>query len=274
MISNHQTAVRHPSSLGCLSGLISIITTLVLFLLQPFGRIPKYQYPGKNQQQCKDQYDLTLPAKQLPNLSFNFIYYHIKPSLSCCFKGLGCNYIPVLIVFLLLWLWPVHNSYASSLCKGHFVNPITDIDWNGLFPLTIGNADIASGDAPDTSNPSNPVCLCPMPIGYRIGLAIGYWEPFAMVDVTRKPYCLVNMGGIDLHIGKGGDLGGQQYHNEEGSGAFYWVHWYKYPLIYWLNIITSLDCLEKTDFDIRPPAKRFIKHDGLSDSCGILKSCL
>ena len=24
----------------------------------------------------------------------------------------------------------------------------------------------------------------------------------------------------------------------------------------------------------RPPAKRFIKHGGLSDSCGILKSCL
>lgn len=144
----------------------------------------------------------------------------------------------------------MQGSYANSLCKGHFVNPITDIDWNGLFPLTIGNADIASGDAPDTSNPSNPVCLCPMPIGYRIGLAIGYWEPFAMADITRKPYCLVNMGGIDLHIGKGGDLGGEQYHNEEGSGAFYWVHWYKYPLIYWLNIITSLACLEKTDFDI------------------------
>ncbi len=31
------------------------------------------------------------------------------------------------------------------------------------------------------------------------------------------------------------------------NGAFYHVHWYKYPLTYWLNIITSLGCLEGGD---------------------------
>ncbi|HBA3896295.1 TPA: fertility inhibition protein FinO [Escherichia coli] len=35
------------------------------------------------------------------------------------------------------------------------------------------------------------------------------------------------------------------------NGAFYHVHWYKYPLTYWLNIITSLGCLEGGDLDIR-----------------------
>lgn len=30
----------------------------------------------------------------------------------------------------------------------------------------------------------------------------------------------------------------------------------------------------KLGIHLRPPAKRFIKHDGFSDSCGILKSCL
>lgn len=34
------------------------------------------------------------------------------------------------------------------------------------------------------------------------------------------------------------------------NGAFYHVHWYKYPLTYWLNIITSLGCLEGGDLDI------------------------
>ncbi len=32
------------------------------------------------------------------------------------------------------------------------------------------------------------------------------------------------------------------------NGAFYHVHWYKYPLTYWLNIITSLGCLEGGDW--------------------------
>ncbi len=34
------------------------------------------------------------------------------------------------------------------------------------------------------------------------------------------------------------------------NGAFYHVHSCKYPLTYWLNIITSLGCLEGGDLDI------------------------
>ena len=32
--------------------------------------------------------------------------------------------------------------------------------------------------------------------------------------------------------------------------AFFHVHWYKYPLINWLNLITSVGCLQTGDFDI------------------------
>lgn len=31
---------------------------------------------------------------------------------------------------------------------------------------------------------------------------------------------------------------------------FFYVHWYKYPLINWLNLITSVGCLQAGDFDI------------------------
>jgi conjugal transfer pilus assembly protein TraU len=31
---------------------------------------------------------------------------------------------------------------------------------------------------------------------YRVGLAIGFWEPMAMVDVTREPGVMVNMGAL------------------------------------------------------------------------------
>lgn len=36
----------------------------------------------------------------------------------------------------------------------------------------------------------------PPPIFYRIGMAIGYWEPMALTDVSRSPGCMVNMGGL------------------------------------------------------------------------------
>ncbi len=85
---------------------------------------------------------------------------------------------------------------ASAECEGNFVNPITDICWECIFPVTIGNVPVAKGRQPDTPNPSMPIQFCPMGILYRVGLAIGYWEPMALTDVTRSPYCMVNLGGF------------------------------------------------------------------------------
>ncbi|MFP1526986.1 TraU family protein [Escherichia coli] len=36
----------------------------------------------------------------------------------------------------------------------------------------------------------------------RIGLAIGYWEPMALTDVTRSPGCMVNLGFSLPEFGK------------------------------------------------------------------------
>ncbi|EKM3832519.1 conjugal transfer pilus assembly protein TraU, partial [Salmonella enterica] len=75
------------------------------------------------------------------------------------------------------------------------------------------------------------------------------WEPMALTDVTRSPYCMVNLGGFNINVGNvGTGTGGQE--NRANPGAFYHVHWYKYPLTYWLNIITSMGCLQGGDMDI------------------------
>ncbi|MFY7436615.1 conjugal transfer pilus assembly protein TraU, partial [Enterobacter cloacae complex sp. CDL008] len=83
----------------------------------------------------------------------------------------------------------------------------------------------------------------------RVGLAIGYWEPMAMTDVARSPGCMVNLGGFTVNLGKMG-MGTAKKDDKQVNGAFYHVHWYKYPLTYWLNIITSLGCLQGGDLDI------------------------
>lgn len=141
-------------------------------------------------------------------------------------------------------------SKVDAECTGNFINPITDICWSCLFPISIGDATVVSGSNPDTSNPGSPIQVCPATIGFRVGLAIGYWEPFATTDVTRSPYCLVNLGGIKLNIAYGAVRGASESKESGTTGAFYEVHWYKYPVIYWLNIITSLGCLEGGDYDI------------------------
>ena len=145
------------------------------------------------------------------------------------------------------------SAFASNkACTGHFVNPITDIDWDALFPLTIGDIDIVHSKLPDTDNPSLPVCLCKTHLIPRIGLTFGFWEPFAIADVTTHPFCMVNLGGLQLPIGHmDHETGGQTTSNRGyGNGAFYWVHWYKYPLVYWLELLTDIACMQTGDFGI------------------------
>lgn len=150
----------------------------------------------------------------------------------------------------LMLLLPLCVLHASGRCTGHFINPVTDICWHCLFPLSIGDVHVVGAHLPDTKNPSSPLQVCTMKSGVRVGLAIGYWEPFATVDVTRTPYCLVNLGGIQLNITHSLEYGGAESPGSGTRGAFYQVHWYKYPLIAWLNIITSVGCMQHGDYDI------------------------
>ncbi|MDI7344972.1 conjugal transfer pilus assembly protein TraU, partial [Cronobacter sakazakii] len=140
-------------------------------------------------------------------------------------------------------------SNGSNAGDGRWVNPISDVCWKCLFPMSLGNAQLASGPAPDTTNPSMPIQICPYGIFYRVGLAIGYWEPTAMTDVTREPGVMVNMGGFKINLGRTG-TGTAGQSDRPAAGAFYHVHWYKYPLIYWLNIMTSMGCFQQGDMDI------------------------
>lgn len=154
-----------------------------------------------------------------------------------------------MLLALLLSTQAAANSAASIECEGRFVNPISDVCWECIFPISIGSVPVPMGKNADTQNPSSPIQICPVGILYRIGIAIGFWEPFAMTDVSRAPMCMVNLGGFSISAGKMGTGGGGQAELEAGRG-FYHVHWYKYPLISWLNIITDYACMQGGDMDI------------------------
>ena len=163
-------------------------------------------------------------------------------------------------LFIGVALFLSFNTAFGTSCTGHFVNPLKDVCWRCLFPLSIGDYEVVKGPLPDSdltdikdrkkSNP-NPILTCQTSIGERLGLKIGYWEPIALVDVTDTPYCLVNLGGHRIPLGKHTSRGGRQQMPDDGvSHAFYHVHWYKDPLIAWLNLITSAGCQQGGDFDV------------------------
>ena len=134
-------------------------------------------------------------------------------------------------------------------CTGNFANPITDVCWSCLFPLSIGSSQIAGSDNPDTANPTSPICACPG-VPPRPGIALGYWEPIALVDVTTKPFCMVNLGGIKMGLGASYKMGKVDASQGGISRSFYDVHWYKFPLMLWLNILTNVACMQGGELDI------------------------
>ena len=158
-----------------------------------------------------------------------------------------------LVVLCIVLLMPISAS-ASLTCKGHFVNPLTDICWSCIMPISIGQFRIGKGSVPkkrDRANPKSPICLCtknniPVP-----GVSVGFWEPTRLIDVTRTPYCMVNLGGIEFKSDKRKISTSKCGHDRRKTHtSFYHVHYYVYPLIYWLELLTDFACLEEGKVDI------------------------
>jgi conjugal transfer pilus assembly protein TraU len=140
------------------------------------------------------------------------------------------------------------HTFADVACHGKMLNPIKDICWKCLFPIYIAGAKIASSKMPDKAPGSRALlCKCTKPpISIpKIGIPIGFWEPVRVIDVTRSPFCMVSLGGISL-----GSSMGRGYTDFKESKAFYHVHWYIYPAIYILELLTDFVCMEKMSLDI------------------------
>jgi conjugal transfer pilus assembly protein TraU len=157
-----------------------------------------------------------------------------------------------LLVGLFLILFSSSNIQAAPGCEGRFVNPISDISWKCIFPISIFGYElpifIDKLNRPNSKVPTDPICLCNSKIlaGLPIpGIPIGFWEPARLIEVTKSPFCLVSLGGISL-----GTLPGKGYKEDDSGEAFYHVHWYIYPLIYWLEILTDFLCLDSAAIDI------------------------
>ena len=157
--------------------------------------------------------------------------------------------------FLLIGLFALisQHSHAAGIatCTGKFPNPVTDICWSCILPISLGSIPIANfGGQEDIANPGSPVCSCG--VNPVIGLSIGFWEPARHVEVVRKPFCLTSLGGIDLNPGLPAPEAARFTHAEgDGDGgSFYQAHFYVNPMLYWLEVVTDFPCLEKGSFDL------------------------
>ena len=141
---------------------------------------------------------------------------------------------------------------TSTTCTDQFPNPITDICWSCILPISIGPAEIGNfGSQEDIPNPSLPVCSCV--VNPVIGLTVGFWEPARHVEVVRKPFCLPLLGGLDLDPGLAAPEHARSTSSDPSdpsSNSFYQAHFYTNPMLYWLGTVLDFPCLEKGSFDL------------------------
>jgi len=156
-----------------------------------------------------------------------------------------------IIMALALGLFLVVNTgqTAQAKCNARFLNPITEICWDCIFPISVGGISLFT-NRPDTPNQAFPLCACWDGLLPRIGLSIGLWEPARLVDVANEAGCFVNMG-LDMNFGllaAGASTATAENGGETGSS--WQAHYYYYPLISWLGTIIDGLCLETTAFDV------------------------
>lgn len=143
----------------------------------------------------------------------------------------------------------------GTTCVGKFPNPVSDICWPCMYPITVGGVPFRADGQDIPGDNGSPECICPAPppVFERVGVTTGFFEPARTVDVTRKPFCLVGLGGID--VGGGGGMKvphhGRQGRDTHGSdGSFYQAHWYANPLAYILEMVLDAVCMESGGIDL------------------------
>ena len=150
------------------------------------------------------------------------------------------------VVVMLLWLLMPRSE--AGVCQGQFPDPINDICWSCVFPLTLGGTELIGMEQEDSANPSGFLCTCTSPP--RIGIKTGFWEPARQVDVTRTPYCFVALGGMQLDVGIRAPEGEVRQQQDLTKQSNYQVHWYVNPIMSLLEIVLDYLCLDASPFDI------------------------
>ncbi|MBC8738534.1 hypothetical protein F6X40_17380 [Paraburkholderia sp. UCT31] len=148
------------------------------------------------------------------------------------------------------------TGISGMACSGRLLNPINDLDWNNLYPITI--AGVQSGA---NSNPplmyEPPVCQCGSGIFGYVGVGVTFWMPAYVYEIERTSGCLESLGGISLFkSGASSGLGALNSEQANRNGDLdsnvsrMQIHEYEYPAATMLKIIKDVACVSGDGFNL------------------------
>jgi len=145
----------------------------------------------------------------------------------------------------------------AALKSGQFLNPISDVSWEEIFPVKIGGIAIAgASNNYDTPDPAvYPICYCPAPppVYKRVGIPISFWEPARLIETVATPYYFPTFG-FSMNIDKtDGFLSGSNHSLNDAlpdQSTFAQAHYLIFPVWSILELFTDFVCVEDSGFDV------------------------
>lgn len=142
---------------------------------------------------------------------------------------------------------------AHAVCApGHMINPVTDVAWQCVFPVSVWGDTFDGGDHPPDNEPPPPICDCPGKDGaeYGFGFVVGFWEPARMIDTVADSWCFPGLG-MNMSTEKAGYVGGGQLRYGAEDVAYQSYHYYIMPMWALLELFSDIPCVDDGDsFDL------------------------
>ena len=94
----------------------------------------------------------------------------------------------------LLLLWVAAPSAQATCTDDQMMNPVSDVVWDCIFPITIMGIPIDFGNHPPDNQNSGMFCECEGQGIVGFGFLVGFWEPARMVDTVKDAWCFPGLG--------------------------------------------------------------------------------
>jgi conjugal transfer pilus assembly protein TraU len=154
---------------------------------------------------------------------------------------------------------PLQSGADSNNCTGHFLNVLTEICWDCLFPVTVAGASLDLSGTSGTSwdydsgagNGLAGLCICKGTL--TAGVVTSFWEPMYLMDVSPTPGCMVNLGiqvPMPINANQYGTVSNSLGETGRSMSGFGHVNLYLNPILTVAGFLYSSPCLDSRSFDI------------------------
>ena len=157
-----------------------------------------------------------------------------------------------LVVCFMSGFFKVERLYADdALCRGSFINPLTEVRWDAIFPITLAGIKIKGGadmDDPEGTG-TDFFCFCKKGTSFVLGITVTYWNPVRIIETTKIPWCFPTLG-MKLSMGDSWKHMGTYSSGADESFTFTNAHnlitnWFDI-----LNIFMDVPCVPHEGFDV------------------------